>query len=83
MQQFRNNVVAANHEKVHEDRRIDEVWKLRQENASRMRAARATADGIRDALIPPTPMGVDTALATQSALQHSTMRSKFINDNMK
>jgi hypothetical protein len=83
MDQFRKNVIAANHEKVHENRSINEMWKLRQEHASRMSAARATAAGIQQALQPPSPLGVDTALATQSALDHSAYRSKFINDEMK
>lgn len=44
MHQFRENIVAANHEKVREDRRINEIWKMQQEDASRMRAARVSAD---------------------------------------
>lgn len=42
MQQFKNNIVAANNEKTHRDRRINELWKMQQEDASRMRAARAS-----------------------------------------
>ena len=42
MEQFRKNIVAANHERVHEDRKINDIWKLQQEDASRMRAARAS-----------------------------------------
>lgn len=42
MEQFRKNIVSANHERVHEDRKINEIWKLQQEDASRMRAARAS-----------------------------------------
>lgn len=45
MQQFKNNIVAANNEKTHRDRRINELWKMQQENASRMRAARVAAGG--------------------------------------
>lgn len=35
MQQFRDNIVAANHEKTHRDRRINEAWKIQYENAYR------------------------------------------------
>lgn len=42
MEQFRKNIVAANHAKVHQDRKINEIWKMQQEDASRMRAARAS-----------------------------------------
>lgn len=35
MEQFRKNIVAANHEKVHRDRKLNELWKMRQENAAR------------------------------------------------
>ena len=44
MEQFRKNIVAANHERVHEDRKINEIWKMQQEDASRMRAARASRE---------------------------------------
>jgi hypothetical protein len=42
IEQFKQNVVAANHEKVHQDRKINEIWKMQQEDRSRMRAARAS-----------------------------------------
>lgn len=41
MNQFRLNVIAANHEKVHMDRRLNDLWKMNQENAAR-RAAGAS-----------------------------------------
>jgi len=42
MEQFRKNIVAANHERVHQDKKLNELWKMQQEDASRMRAARAS-----------------------------------------
>ena len=45
MQQFRNNIVAANHERVHQDRKINEMWKMQQENAARRAAARGSGGG--------------------------------------
>jgi len=42
MEQFRKNIVAANHERVHQDRKINELWKMQQEHNSRMSAARAS-----------------------------------------
>ena len=39
MNQFRLNVIAANHEKVHMDRRLNDLWKMNQENAARRAAA--------------------------------------------
>ena len=42
MQQFRDNIVAANNEKVHRNRKMNEMYKLQQESASRMAAARAS-----------------------------------------
>jgi len=45
MQQFKNNIVAANNEKTHRNRKINELWKMQQEDASRMRAARASRGG--------------------------------------
>lgn len=41
MEQFRKNIVAANHERVHADKRLNELWKLQQENAVRMAIANA------------------------------------------
>ena len=35
MEQFRKNIVAANHERVHQDRKLNELWKMQQENAAR------------------------------------------------
>lgn len=45
MQQFRDNIVAANNEKTHRNRKINELWKLQQQNASAMNAARIAAGG--------------------------------------
>ena len=42
MEQFRKNIVAANHERIHQDRKINELWKMQQEHNSRMSAARAS-----------------------------------------
>ena len=42
MQQFRNNILAANHERVHQNKKLNELWKLQEENRSRMRAAAAS-----------------------------------------
>ena len=41
MEQFRKNIVAANHERVHQDRKINDMWKLQEEGRQRMRAAAA------------------------------------------
>lgn len=35
MEQFRKNIIAANHEKVHSNKKLNELWKMRQENAAR------------------------------------------------
>lgn len=35
MNQFRANIVAANHERVHQDKRLNELWKMNQENRAR------------------------------------------------
>lgn len=59
MEQFRKNVIAANHEKVHENRSINELWKMRQEHNSRMaaaRASRASQDGEERGPQGPTPL---------------------------
>lgn len=45
MQQFRNNIIAANNERIHSDRKMNEQYKLNQEHASRMAAARRSAAG--------------------------------------
>lgn len=45
MQQFRNNIIAANNERIHENREMNEQYKLDQEHASRMAAARRSAAG--------------------------------------
>lgn len=45
MQQFRNNIIAANNERIHSDRKMNEQYKLDQEHASRMAAARRSAGG--------------------------------------
>jgi hypothetical protein len=82
MDQFRKNVIAANHEKIHENRSINEMWKLRQEHASRMSAARATASGIQQAL-QPSPLGANTMLAVDSATKHSTNKMETIKSAMK
>ena len=42
MDQFRRNIVAANHEKTHRNRKINEMYKLNREHSSRMAAARAS-----------------------------------------
>ena len=47
MDQFRKNIVSANNEKIHIDRKLNEMWKLQYEDASRMRAARASGSGGR------------------------------------
>lgn len=39
MAQFRHNVLAANHERVHQDKKLNELWKLQEENRTRLRAA--------------------------------------------
>lgn len=39
MAQFRHNVLAANHERVHRDKKLNELWKLQEENKTRLRAA--------------------------------------------
>ena len=35
MNQFRANIVAANHERIHQDKRLNELWKMNQENRAR------------------------------------------------
>lgn len=44
MNQFRANIVAANHERVHQDKRLNELWKMNQEN----RARRASGGGYQN-----------------------------------
>lgn len=41
MEQFRNNIIAANHERVHRDKKLNDLWKLQEEGRQRMRAAAA------------------------------------------
>ena len=79
MEQFRKNVIAANHEKVHENRSINEMWKLKQEHASRMAAARVAASGNDDTLVPP-PVGVNTALTMDSANKYITNKASAISN---
>lgn len=79
MEQFRKNVIAANHEKVHENRSINEMWKLKQEHASRMSAARVAASGNDDLPVPP-PVGVDTALTMDSANKYITNKASAISN---
>ena len=42
MQQFKNNIVFANNERIHQNRKLNELWKMNQENAAR----RASSSGI-------------------------------------
>ena len=49
MQQFRNNILAANHERVHQDKKINELWKLQEENKTRLRAASIAHPGKQQA----------------------------------
>lgn len=39
MEQFRYNIIAANHERVHRDKKLNDLWKLQEEGRQRMRAA--------------------------------------------
>lgn len=79
MEQFRKNVIAANHEKVHENRSVNEMWKLKQEHASRMAAARVAASGNDELPVPP-PVGVNTALTMDSANKYITNKASAISN---
>ena len=79
MDQFRKNVIAANHEKVHENRSINEMWKLKQEHASRMAAARVSASG-NDNPPVPSPVGVNTALTMDSANKYITNKASAMSN---
>lgn len=50
MEQFRNNIIAANHERVHQDKKLNDLWKLEEEGRQRMRAA---------AIAHPQPTQID------------------------
>lgn len=82
MEQFRKNIVAANHERVHQDRKLNDLWKMQQENAARRSSGRGSSTTATEPIIGWTDRQKFNVMVS-NVMKNKEGAAKSFNDYIK
>ena len=82
MEQFRKNIVAANHERVHQDRKLNDLWKMQQENAARRSSGRGSSNPVTEPIVGWTDRQKFNVMVS-NVMKNKAGAAKSFNDYIK